>query len=79
MRTQVAKWGNSSAVRLPTDLASSAGLTLGMPVNLVKTDRGILIEPARKRPTLAERLANTPADAEVPGWDTNGTAGDELL
>lgn len=79
MKTQVAKWGNSSAVRLPSDLASSAGLTLGMPVNLVKTDRGILIEPARRRPTLAERLANTPADAAVSDWDANGTVGDELL
>lgn len=65
------------------DFLSDEGLleasTALIPVNLAKTDRGILIGSVRKRPTLAERLANTPADADVPGWDANGTVGDELL
>lgn len=79
MKTKVAMWGNSSAVRLPADLAAEAGLAKGTPVRLIKTDRGILIERTRPRPTLAELLRNTPVNASVPGWDENGAVGNELL
>ncbi|MDH4457458.1 MAG: AbrB/MazE/SpoVT family DNA-binding domain-containing protein [Nevskia sp.] len=79
MNTKVAMWGNSNAVRLPASLASETGLTEGAEVRLVKTERGILIERRRQRATLAELLSNTPADAEVAGWDQNGRLGSELL
>lgn len=79
MKTKVAMWGNSNAVRLPADLAAEAGLTQGTSVQLIKTDRGILIERARPRPGLAELLRNTPPDSEVPGWDESGAVGNELL
>ncbi len=79
MRTTIAKWGNSSAVRLPAELALSAGLTLGTPVRLERTEKGISIEPLKRRLTLDELLSNTPKDASVPGWDELAPVGDELL
>lgn len=79
MTSKVAQWGNSQAVRLPAELALASGFKQGTPVRLVKTETGILIERVRQRSTLADLLRNTPAKAEVAGWDANGKAGTELL
>lgn len=70
MRTKIAQWGNSSAVRLPAELLAQTGLAPGAEVRLVKTARGVLIEPATPRYTLADLLKkmtpeNTPAEV---GW-----------
>lgn len=67
MQTKIAQWGNSNAVRLPNELMAAAGLAPGASVRLVKHKRGVLIEPAPTRPTLAELLRgckpeNTPGE-----------------
>ena len=50
MNSQVKKWGNSLAVRLPRELVSSLGLTDGTPVQLEVTEDGeLLLRPARSR------------------------------
>lgn len=79
MRTRISKWGNSDAVRIPTDVLLHAGFQRGEGVRLLSTDCGILIARDRPRPTLDELLSNTPTDARVVGWDENGTAGKEML
>lgn len=69
MRTRIARWGNSNAVRLPADLMIEAGLAPGAEVRLVKAGRGLLIEPAIPHYTLDQLLSkmtprNTPAEVD---------------
>ena len=49
---QVAKWGNSLAVRLPADLVRELGLKEGDQVDLVKDDGTILV----RRQTRADEV-----------------------
>ena len=59
MKVQVAKWGNSTAVRLPKAVVKQLGLTSGMTldvsvddgvVKLVPTPESVREEPPRGRP-----------------------------
>lgn len=51
---QVAKWGNSLAVRLPADLVRELGLKEGDQIDLVKDDGKVKV---RRRPRADEVLA----------------------
>jgi len=50
---QVAKWGNSLAVRLPADLVRELGLKEGDQVDLVRDDSALLV---RRRPDAGQVL-----------------------
>lgn len=50
---QVAKWGNSLAVRLPADLVRELGLKEGDQIDLVKDDGTVLV---RRQPRADEIL-----------------------
>lgn len=55
---QVAKWGNSPAVRLPAKLVTELGLAEGDEIEIVKASRERLeIERKERPPTMAERRA----------------------
>ena len=41
---QVAKWGNSLAVRLPADLVRELGLKEGDQIDLIKDDGTLLVQ-----------------------------------
>jgi antitoxin MazE len=57
VRAVVRKWGNSSAVRIPSSLLRAANLHLDQPVELLEESGRILIEPsARREYRLAELL-----------------------
>jgi antitoxin MazE len=62
--TQVAKWGNSLAVRLPRAIAQEAGLAEGDQVSLdVGAGRSIVLRSARRKYTLRELVSQiTPAN-----------------
>ena len=45
MRTQIQKWGNSLAVRIPQAFASEIGLKTETPVELSVTDGRLVIAP----------------------------------
>ncbi|MCP4902235.1 MAG: AbrB/MazE/SpoVT family DNA-binding domain-containing protein [bacterium] len=45
MRTQVQKWGNSLAVRIPKAFAADLGVTLDSPVELSMKDGCLLVRP----------------------------------
>lgn len=48
--TQVAKWGNSLAVRIPKALAEDAQLREGEPVTVtVPIEGGLVIKPSRRK------------------------------
>jgi antitoxin MazE len=57
---QIARWGNSSAIRLPKAVLDELGLKPGESVNLTVQDGKAILEPARpKKITLAWILAET--------------------
>lgn len=57
LRTVVKKWGNSAAVRIPSDLLRAANLALEQTVELRKEAGCILIKPSRRKEyRLAELL-----------------------
>jgi antitoxin MazE len=58
MRTAIAKWGNSLAVRLPKDIAEAARLDNGVEVQIHARNGAIVIEPARPRYRLKDLLAS---------------------
>jgi antitoxin MazE len=58
MKTQVQRWGNSLAVRIPKSFAEEVGLSDGSAVNLRLSEGTLVLEPAvAPAPTLDELLA----------------------
>jgi antitoxin MazE len=57
MRTSIAKWGNSLAVRLPRQVAEAANLQEGAEVEITLDDGKLMIVPQRPRYQLSELLA----------------------
>lgn len=54
---KIQRWGNSLAVRIPSDVARSAKLTAGQPVEVSVQEVGVAIIPIGEREmTLPERL-----------------------
>jgi antitoxin MazE len=75
----VAKWGNSLAVRIPQHLAKEIGLSDGAEVEIVAIDGNLTIKPRRqKQYSLDELIAGiTPANrhGEI---DTGRSVGEEV-
>jgi antitoxin MazE len=69
MKVTVAKWGNSTAVRLPKSVREGLGLEPGVQLDLVVRDGGILLSPPAKssKQLLAEMLAE--AKRLGPGFE----------
>lgn len=78
MRTQISRWGNSLAVRLPRQITDGAGLGEGTTVELDVVDGVVRLSPTRPRYTLAELLAGITAD-NLPAAEDDGPHGAELL
>jgi len=57
MQTQIGKWGNSLAVRIPGAYAKDLQLQEGMELDVTLMDGGILLRPRRKEYTLEELVA----------------------
>jgi antitoxin MazE len=56
-RTQIGKWGNSLAVRLPGTYAKDLGLTEGMDLEVSVVNGGLLLRPQKKEYSLEELVA----------------------
>lgn len=57
MRTQVGKWGNSLAVRLPGSFAKELGLDEGAELDVSLVEGGLLLRPRVKELTLEELVS----------------------
>ena len=69
--TQLAKWGNSLALRIPKTLADGAKLKEGDPVRVrVASGGGLVIKPARRKYSLRRLVAKITAKNrhEETGW-----------
>jgi antitoxin MazE len=79
MKTNIAKWGNSLAVRLPMDIAEEMRLSEGSPVE-VRVEAGVLIlRQARPRYTLAELLVGINPKAMRAAWKWGPDKGREAV
>ena len=69
-KSQMAKWGNSLAVRIPKPVAEEAGLREGDQVEVVARKDRVVVKRTRHVPTLQELLAKvTPKNIhEETGW-----------
>lgn len=78
MRTQVAKWGNSLAVRLPRTVTEEVGLKNGEAVELSLDHGRIVIAARRRRYRLGDLLRQvTPANVH-DAVDTGEPLGREV-
>jgi antitoxin MazE len=57
VQTQIGKWGNSLAVRLPGAYAKDLGLREGMELEISLVNGGLLLRPAPKEYSLEELVA----------------------
>jgi antitoxin MazE len=55
--SQIVKWGNSLAVRIPKPLAEEAGVREGDPIVIEATQGLINLRPKKQVPTLRELVA----------------------
>ena len=67
MKTQISKWGNSLAVRIPGPYAKDLELEEGMEVDVALVDGGILLRAPRSRRYSLDELvaAITPEDVHA--------------
>ena len=57
MNTQVGKWGNSLAVRIPGIYAKELALEEGVELEVTRVDGGLLLRARKHKYTLEELLA----------------------
>jgi antitoxin MazE len=75
----VAKWGNSLAVRIPQHLAKEIELMAGGEVEIVAIDGNLVIKPKRqKQYSLDELIAGITPDNLHGSIDTGSSLGEEI-
>lgn len=77
MQLTVAKWGNSLAVRLPSQLARATHLVEGTVVQIEEVDGKLVLTPQHKRYDLADLLAAWPEDNPATELDWGSPQGQE--
>ena len=74
--------GGALIVTVPKGYIRDNALTEGAPLKMKIKGSKLMLEPAtplrRRRPSLAELLANTPEFARVAGWDEAPAVGREV-
>jgi antitoxin MazE len=77
--TQIVKWGNSLAVRIPKPLAEQAGLKEGERVSLQAADGHISVRRSEEIPTLRELVAQIHKQDRYPETATGRERGQEIV
>ena len=77
MLSEVKKWGNSAAVRLPSKVLAAAGLDTGAPISIEVIDSKVVIELADNRSARRLNLPFTEAQL-LSGLDEQTSHADEL-
>ena len=79
MKTQVQKWGNSLALRIPKSFAAESNIEEGSPVNLSVVEGRIIVEPvfepAYDLDELLSRVTKRNLHVEI---DTGAPGGKEI-
>ena len=78
MQLNIAKWGNSLALRLPSHIARESRLEEGAPVTIeVQKDGTLIVTRVRRKFKLADLLANMPENLGNVEVDWGKPEGDE--
>ena len=77
MKTRVAKWGNSLALRLPKAISSSFALQEGTEIELTEHAGGILLRPAKVSYDLKSLLKDVRPDNRHSAIETGEPVGKE--
>ncbi len=77
MLSEVKKWGNSAAVRLPSKVLAAAGLEAGASISIEVVDHKVIIEPIANKPARRLKLPFTEAQL-LSGLDAHTAHADEL-
>src|SRR5215510_11713878 len=79
MNTNIRRWGNSLAIRIPKAFAEETGLQPDDEVEITVQNGQIILTPVKhKRYSLDELLADMPSDSEHSEWDMGPDVGDEV-
>jgi antitoxin MazE len=73
VKTQLGKWGNSLAVRIPGTYAKELELEEGAELEVTRVEGGLLLSPRKREYKLEELLARIKAE-NVHGETDCGTA-----
>jgi len=65
MRTQLQKWGNSLALRIPKPFAAEVGLAQETPVDVIVEDGRIIVAPVAEPPLTLESLLKGVSDENI--------------
>jgi antitoxin MazE len=77
--SQIVKWGNSLAVRIPKPLAEEAGVREGDPILIEATEGRINLRATQRLPSLRELVAQITADNRYDEIRTGRQRGKEKL
>lgn len=81
MELSVQKWGNSAAVRLPTELLRMLKVTMGDKLSVSVQADGVLLKAARPSYSLADLVAqcdlSAPEPADMAAWSSAKPVGRE--
>ena len=78
MQTQVTRWGDSFAIRLPKQIVDAAKIVDGALVDVTVVDNGIRLSPARSQYSLESLVEQITPDNQHDLVD-DGPMGVELL
>ena len=79
MRAQIGKWGNSTAVRIPREIAAAVRLEEGTPVEIEVSGDVLVIRPVQRRYTLEELLDGMTPEAMQDAFDWGPDVGREIV
>ena len=78
MKTKIAKWGNSLAVRVPQPFAEEVGLEEGREVDLSLVDGKLVLSPSREEWSLDRLVAGITKNTVHSEIDTGPPMGKEI-
>jgi antitoxin MazE len=79
MKVVVSRWGNSLGVRVPKELATRAGLTEGVAIEMSLEGDRIIMSAARPHYALADLLKDVTPDAMHEAFDWGPDKGRERV
>ncbi|MDJ0572203.1 MAG: AbrB/MazE/SpoVT family DNA-binding domain-containing protein [Pleurocapsa sp. MO_192.B19] len=74
----VAKWGNSLAIRIPKNIAEQVNLQPGEAITIEVVDNNIIITPQNQKYTLEELLEGASAQDFNGEYDWGEPVGEEI-
>jgi antitoxin MazE len=77
--SQIVKWGNSLAVRIPKPLAEEAGVREGDPILIEAADGLIRLRPKKRIPSLRELVSQITPENRYDETETGFERGKETV